>query len=378
MELNFFSIVFLLGALNGFSIAFYLFFSRTDKRQGKYFLGLLIVVLSYDMLETFLYEQKILLFNNDFYGYFWVFSIGPSLYFSIKTSYSAEKISRKSLLLHYSPVIIDFCLSAFFFCLRDKPFISNKYSSQIFYLGNEFHLVLSRILNITFFWIYFVFAFRELNKFQKRLLIETVHPPDSQQQTSINHSKSLLYMSFVIALVWTVTVLGVLIFDSSTVLYFYYPTEFLLAIACYWGGFTMYRRTKVIYLNEQKNNPPQTIKLSADKIDKILEIISKAMSEDKVYLDPELTVRKLSILINLPPKTISAILNQHLQINFNDYINNFRVEEVKLRLPDPQNKNLTILAIAFDSGFNSVTTFQRVFKNKTGLTPKEFLSKNRK
>jgi AraC-like DNA-binding protein len=100
------------------------------------------------------------------------------------------------------------------------------------------------------------------------------------------------------------------------------------------------------------------------------------MTVDKVYLDAELTLTKLAAHLDLPPKTVSAVLNQHLKVGFNEYVNRFRVEEVKQRLLNPPKGNLTVLAVAFDSGFNSLATFQRVFKNLTGITPTQFLTQN--
>jgi AraC-like DNA-binding protein len=59
--------------------------------------------------------------------------------------------------------------------------------------------------------------------------------------------------------------------------------------------------------------------------------------------------------------------------NFYNLVNDYRVEEVKRRLEDPQYKHLTILAIAYDSGFNAKSSFNTIFKEKTGSTPSEYL-----
>lgn len=79
MALDLFSIVFFLGAIQGLILALYLFFSRSDKRQAKYFLGVLILVLSYDMFETALFAQRIRLFTTDLFAFSLLFTLGPSL-----------------------------------------------------------------------------------------------------------------------------------------------------------------------------------------------------------------------------------------------------------------------------------------------------------
>jgi len=98
------------------------------------------------------------------------------------------------------------------------------------------------------------------------------------------------------------------------------------------------------------------------------------MKINKPYLNSELTVAMLADELCVNSEYISLILNRYLKTNFFDFINNFRVEEFKRRLKEPKNHNLTLLGIAYDSGFNSKATFNRVFKNTTGLTPSEYKS----
>ncbi|MFZ4929810.1 helix-turn-helix domain-containing protein [Chryseobacterium sp. Mn2064] len=107
-------------------------------------------------------------------------------------------------------------------------------------------------------------------------------------------------------------------------------------------------------------------------IEDCLAKLKVAFEEKKLYLDPELTLQSLAAEINIPARTISTVLNSTMQKNFRDYINSYRVEEAKRLLEDYRERNLTIAAVAYDAGFNSLATFQRVFKKMTGKTPKEF------
>jgi len=75
---------------------------------------------------------------------------------------------------------------------------------------------------------------------------------------------------------------------------------------------------------------------------------------------------------NISQKIISSVLNQHLHKSFNEYINTYRVEAFKTRLLQGNTSNLTITGIAFECGFNSQATFQRVFKSITKQSPSEF------
>ncbi|WP_425289983.1 helix-turn-helix domain-containing protein, partial [Shewanella algae] len=66
---------------------------------------------------------------------------------------------------------------------------------------------------------------------------------------------------------------------------------------------------------------------------------------------------------------LSKIINRAFQMNFNDFINRYRVEEVKKQLQNPKNASLTIMSLAYDAGFNSKATFNRAFKKHTGENP---------
>ena len=69
---------------------------------------------------------------------------------------------------------------------------------------------------------------------------------------------------------------------------------------------------------------------------------------------------------------LSQVINEQLGVNFFNFVNQYRVEEFKERLADPSNRNFSLLGIAFDSGFNSKSTFNRIFRNTTGLTPSRY------
>jgi len=100
--------------------------------------------------------------------------------------------------------------------------------------------------------------------------------------------------------------------------------------------------------------------------------LSAYMNESKPYLDPDLTLAGLSAMLNLPQHHLSRVINEHYGNNFFDFINRYRIEEVKQRIPDPAYGNLTLLGIAFDCGFNSKSAFNRLFRKYTGITPSEY------
>jgi len=108
----------------------------------------------------------------------------------------------------------------------------------------------------------------------------------------------------------------------------------------------------------------------ADLVNKI----GKYMVIKKPYLDRELTIYDLSNQLKISRHTLSEVINEHMGMNFYNLVNEYRVKEVKERMKDDEYKHLTILAIAYDSGFNSKSSFNTIFKEKTGQTPSEYLA----
>lgn len=108
------------------------------------------------------------------------------------------------------------------------------------------------------------------------------------------------------------------------------------------------------------------------KMDHKIEIIEKAIHEDKVFLEGNINLERFAEQIGLKPRDISAILKMHYQSNFFEFINRYRIEEAKRLLVLPELKDETILEIIYKSGFNSPSAFHRFFKRMVGITPTEF------
>jgi AraC-like DNA-binding protein len=104
----------------------------------------------------------------------------------------------------------------------------------------------------------------------------------------------------------------------------------------------------------------------------LVEKLQQYMKKEKPYLDPELSLSTLAKAMGLNRNQLSHLINTGLGENFYDFINKYRVEEVKRLMADPQKQNYNLLGMAFESGFKSKSTFNLIFKRFTGLTPSEY------
>ena len=103
-----------------------------------------------------------------------------------------------------------------------------------------------------------------------------------------------------------------------------------------------------------------------------IELLNKSMIDDKLYLNPKLTISDVANFIGTNRTYLSHYINNTLQTNFYDYINNYRIENASKSLLTYVNPILTIEEVAEKSGFNSTSTFRRAFLKNTGMTPLQF------
>jgi TolB-like protein/AraC-like DNA-binding protein len=112
--------------------------------------------------------------------------------------------------------------------------------------------------------------------------------------------------------------------------------------------------------------------LDPESIEELGGKLTTLMQEEKMYLNPDLSLRLLAEHMDVPPNRLSELLNVGFNKNFAEFVNQYRLEAFKQKAADPDQRHLTILALAFESGFNSKTVFNTYFKKKMGQTPKSF------
>lgn len=119
----------------------------------------------------------------------------------------------------------------------------------------------------------------------------------------------------------------------------------------------------------------ETPKAETEDLEPWKQKVLAAVVENKLYADPELTLSQLAKSLNTNTTLLSRIINTGFGMNFNDFINYYRVHEVQQKLTSGANEQFTIMSLAYDAGFNSKATFNRAFKKVTGKNPKDFISK---
>ena len=129
-------------------------------------------------------------------------------------------------------------------------------------------------------------------------------------------------------------------------------------------------------VNYKQNKKYKQSLLDTDEIKNYSKELELIMEDYKLYLNPDLSLKDLASYLELPANYVSQLLNLGFQKNFSEYVNSYRVNEFKERVLLEEYKGLTLMAVAYDSGFNSKTVFNTFFKKIEGTTPNSYLRSN--
>lgn len=113
-------------------------------------------------------------------------------------------------------------------------------------------------------------------------------------------------------------------------------------------------------------------RLSDSELKNAVNALQTLMQTEKLYLHETLSLRTLASRLQMDPNLVSYVLNNNLGKSFYDFVNEYRIEDVKRKMADPAYGHLKIVEIAYECGFNSKATFNRVFKKLTGKSPTEY------
>lgn len=306
---------------------------------------------------------------------FIAFTYGPLLFLYVRHMTNPDLRFSPWNLLHFIPFAVFFAVSVFF---RDKPVFDNLSGFFVIDRFISLRIVYSVcfLLSVT---VYSILSFIKIRQHQARLKDYISY---TSAKMTLNWLKVLsitFYAGYIVVfIVGGIDILvGLLHFDPY-VLTFIFITFFSFAYSFYAIRQPEILSDSMATIHEEavagQNGTERYARsgLRDELAEEYLTRLLKYMDDEKPYLDGDLNINDLSRKTGIPRHHITEVLNEKHKRNFFSFINEYRVKEVISRINDPKYQHYTILAIAFDSGFNSKSTFNTFFKAYTGKTPSEY------
>jgi AraC-like DNA-binding protein len=328
-----------------------------------------------------------------------LFFMGPIIFFYVQSLLNPSFKFGKNEWLHLTPGIL-YVLFCVVMVVTDK-LILKKYYFLESGIDPEFDIWYQYTGFISMF-LYFLISLRYYNLY-KKLMKQVVSYAD---MVLFKWVKNFLY-AFLAMLILRLLFYACSFFPIFQKLSYVGPwwQYFSFAIVYYYIAITGHANsveTKVPFkLNLLNNKPTLLLNTSTTNYDdnnfledaEVIEIVNEQvekkedegllaewkpkilslLQDERLYEDPELSLTQMAKQLKTNPSIISKTINQGFQLNFNDFINNYRIEAVKEKLQAGEQKKQTLLGIAYDCGFNSKATFNRAFKKVTGSSPKEWV-----
>jgi len=354
-------------AVQGLVLTAILLYSSKKIHSNRWLAGFIFVIA-----ETTLVAEGMA--SGLFFKHLWIIplipiikmAVGPFLYFYTRgIVYGNKKLTGKDY-LHFLPLLIDGKYQLIYLLYHSGilsiPFIQQFYFREgvqqfLFTPLNELPVLLS----IT---IYTILSYTIVRRSLANKQLSAYKIAD------LRWIRNLLYLFFVIITILLVMILTY--FFVWTGYWNYYLLFIPLTGFIYWLGMAAYIRQTKMSADDIVEYNTGKVYFSDEEADKYHHQLAQIMQTELLYLNPILKLNSLADRLSISERAFSNLLNQHIGKNFNDFVNEYRVEASKKKLTDTSFNQFTIAAIAHDCGFNSLATFQRCFKQFTGFTPSQY------
>ena len=347
----------LLGALQGFISSILISTRRYTKIAGK-LLSALIFLIALANLNIFLWYQKLSTFWSmigDVFPLIYFMPIGPLLYLFVRTSLQHEKTLVAKDFWHFIPTVFDL-IPYTAAGLIHLGVLGGQYVEFI-----DFYNVYIDVLRWISLTVYCILSWR------------LVYRKTTTEKSNIVNEKRILLPFAIFQTIWLIFLclyLAPQYRENLIQSVGWFPLYIPLSLLIYWLGFTGFIIIATDARRQQTLSKGET--LTNDMVEEAKLKLRQLMENDQLFLNPRLNLNALVSHSGLSQKIISAVLNQHMNTSFSEFINSYRIEAFKVKIKDPSMQRYTIKGIAMDCGFSSLATFQRVFKDVTGQLPSDF------
>lgn len=352
-----------------------LLFSKKDKVLTDNILSLWLIVIGIHLSSYFLYHKGYWEIYPHLIGITvpFPFLYGPFLYIYVLHSFNRMNHLKKVDYLHFVPALLSYLYMIpfyFFYSAKEKTLVDKG-------LINDFS-VFSNIVLVGFILsgiIYSVLSYRKLVQ-REKVVEENFSNSNRINMSWLRYAILGIASVFITAAVVTIfrEGLGFQFPFNADILFYSIIVSFVVYVG--YSGIrqqdlfsnTAINDEELVKTESEYKKSSLKSDIATKKHDELLEL----MNNEKPYLNPKLTLSELAHSLSVSPNHLSQIINQYEQVNFHDFVNKYRVEEFIQKAQN--NKSFTLLAHALDSGFNSKSSFNNVFKKNKSVTPSQYIA----
>jgi len=354
----------LLVILQGLFLAAIFLFNKKFKKKSNQVLGLSLIAMA--MLATGHLLDDLGL-STEFITYLpirYTIVLPIALYYVVEFLLNPTYQLKKKDYWFLAPLLLQLILNFLFFFIY--LIFPNWLEDRNIYF---WYVQLREVVSIGYSLVVIILVLKRLRNYQKQ--IKNSSTPITS--VSIKWVRNSIMVLFVLCILWIIGQVE-FFYTGENVLSFH-PTWILMCLLVFWLGYFMILRRDIFEVPSLKE-VTKTTTLS-DKTDEHFKRVLQLMEVEKLYRDPALNMDILAQKSELSNGYLSQIINQKEGKNFYDFVNTYRVEEVKQHLVDTQYDHYSILGIGLEAGFQSKSTFNAVFKKMTGMTPTQYKKKVR-
>ncbi|MET7038059.1 AraC family transcriptional regulator [Elizabethkingia miricola] len=353
-------------------LALFLITVKTKHRLSNWLLAFFLFTNAVDAIKFLQHGFPVNYINLEAFRWSTNYVVSASFYlYVLSVCYTNFRLKPKHL-IHVIPFLAFNAFMMWGIYFSDRPakikFINSMNDMPLL----QFFLFLFEAL----FQVYFIASFLAIRK-AKKVYLENYTNPNISALNALYKITILYYvLHFIVLIRWLVTyIFGVgeirawiVTLDGFA---FLFCTCWYLFVALnnpeFFRGVNSDLKPITEVVPKQKNMP-----LLVDGRNKEVEFLKDFMKEKEPYLDSSLTIQDLAEQVEMPVKDLSTLINLYMDKHFFDFVNEYRIEKAMQILKDPFQKELTVLEILYQVGFNSKSSFNTSFKKYTGKTPTDF------
>ncbi|TCC90366.1 helix-turn-helix domain-containing protein [Pedobacter frigiditerrae] len=371
-QYNFLEITAFIGIFVILFLALFLLTVKTKHKLGNQLFAFFLIGNAIDACKHLIHHIPENFINLEAFRWSIVFLVPASFYFYVMSVCFSDFRLKTKHLLHAIP-----------FIAYNLNLISGIYfettAMKLHFMQRMNQMPITHFFQILFellFQVYFIASFLIIRN-SRTVYLENYTNPNISLINAL-HKITIVYylLHFLVLLRWLVTFtigLGevrqwIVTLDGFT---FLFCTCWYLFIALnnpeFFRGVNSHLKPITEVVRKQKPNL-----LVAEEKNKQIEFLKDFMVEKEPYLDSSLTIQDLSEQVKMPVKDLSTLINFYMDKHFFDFVNEYRIEKAMQILRDSSQKELTVLEILYQVGFNSKSSFSTSFKKHTGKTPTDF------